>query len=109
MYLQRRPKAKASCSHGAWKVDSLNPMNHRLFLHCLLWKKTPRRSGDPHGAMGKGADSPVLSGLFESMNPGAVPFVPGKLGAALGREVSHVDLQNQWLQTQCCLPVGPCS
>lgn len=89
---------------GPGRLTLLDPMNHRLFLHCLLWQKAPRRSEDPHGAMGKAPDSLVLSGHFENMNPVAVPFLPVKLGEALGREVSHADLQTQWLH---CLSAGP--
>lgn len=64
---------------GPGKLTFLDPMNHRLFLHCLLWQKAPRRSENPHDAMGNAPVILVLSGLFVSVNPVAVPFLPVKL------------------------------
>lgn len=65
-----------------------------------------RRSEDLHGSMGKTLDGLVFSGLFESMNPVAVPSVPASLEEALGRERSHGYPQSQ---SPHCLPAGPCS
>lgn len=65
-----------------------------------------RHQGDLHGSMGKTLDSLIFSGLFESMNPVAVPSLPASLEEALGGERHHGDPQPQCSH---CLPAGHCS